>query len=87
MAIGEQKFSLYKHKQAGEPIVTMTKLCEQYDISKTSLYDVLRGNKWHRRTVSAPKLESAKSTRRVTPIKLEEEEETTQGKGRDKKSS
>ena len=32
-------------------------------------------------------LESAKPTRRVTPIKLEEEEETTQGKGCDKKSS
>ena len=40
-----------------------------------------------KKKVSAPKLESAKSTRRVTPIKLEEEEETTQEKGRDKKSS
>ena len=87
MAVGERKFSLYKHKQAGEPIVTMTKLCEQYDINKSSLYDVLRGSKWQGRKVSAPKLESAKSTRRVTPIKLEEEEETPQGKGCDKKSS
>ena len=79
-------FSLYKHKQAGEPIVEVSKLCERYDIGKTNLYEVLQGSKY-RKEVSAPKLGSAKPARRVTTIKLEEEEETTQGKGHGKKSS
>ena len=79
-------FSLYKHEQAGELIIEVPELCERYDIGKTKLYEVLRGGKY-RKEISAPKLESAKPARRVTTIKLGEEEETSQGKGRGKKTS
>ena len=41
LAVGEQMFSLYKHKQAGEPVAEVPELCERYDIRKTKLYEVL----------------------------------------------
>ena len=79
-------FSLYKHEQAGEPIVDVPELCERYDISKTKLYEVLQGGKY-KKEMSTPKLESAKPARRVASIKLGEVEETSQGKGCGKSSS
>ena len=86
LAVGERMFSLYKHEQAGEPIAEVPELCEWYDISKTKLYEVLRGGKY-KKEMSTPKPESAKPARRVATIKLGEMEETPRGKGRGKKSS
>ena len=78
-------FSLYKHEQAGEPVAEVPELCEQYDIGKTKLYEVLRGGKY-KKEMSTPKPESAKPARRVATIKLGEMEETPRGKGCGKKS-
>ena len=86
MAVGERMFSLYKHEQAGEPVAEVPELCERYDIRKTKLYEVLRGEKY-KKEVSTPKPKSTKPARRVTTIKLAEKEEAPQGKGRAKKSS
>ena len=44
LAVGEQMFSLYKHEQAGELVAEVPELCERYDIRKTKLYEVLRGD-------------------------------------------
>ena len=46
LAVGEQIFPIYKHEQAGEPIVEVPELCERYDIGKTKLYEVLWGGKY-----------------------------------------
>ena len=86
LAVGERMFSLYKHEQAGKPVTEVTELCEQYDIRKTKLYEVLRGGKY-KKEVCTPKPESTKPARRVTKVKLAEKEEAPQGKGRGKKSS
>ena len=86
LAVGEQMFSLYKHEQAGELIAEVPELCKRYDISKTKLYEVLRGGKY-KKEMSTPKSESAKPARRVATIKLREMEETPRGKGCGKKSS
>ena len=86
LAVGERIFSIYKHEQAGEPIVEVPELCERYDIGKMKLYEVLQGGKYKKGT-STPKPESIKPARWVTTIKLREAEETPRGKGRGKKSS
>ena len=86
LAVGERMFSLYKHEQAGEPIAEVPELCEQYDIRKTKLYEVLRGGKY-KREVSTPKPEGTKPARQVTTVKLAEKEEAPQEKGCGKKSS
>ena len=75
LAVGEQIFSIYKHKQTGEPIAEVPELCERYDIGKTKLYEVLWGGKYKKET-STPKPESVKPARWVTTIKLGEAEET-----------
>ena len=86
LAVGERMFSLYKHEQAGEPIAEVPELCERYDISKTKLYEVLRGGKY-KKEMSTPKPKSVKPARRVATIKLGEMEERPRGKGHGKKSS
>ena len=86
MAVGERIFSIYKHKQTGEPIAEVPELCERYDIGKTKLYEVLRGGKY-KKEMSTPKPESIKPARRVATIKLREIEEAPRGKGHGKKSS
>ena len=86
LAVGERMFSLYKHKQAGEPVTEVPELCKKYDIGKTKLYEVLRGGKY-KKEMSTPKQESAKPARRVTTVKLREMEEAPRGKGRSRKSS
>ena len=86
LAVGERMFSLYKHKQAGEPVAEVPELCERYDIGKTKLYEVLRGGKY-KKEMSTPKPESAKPARWVTTVKLGEMEEAPRGKGHGKKSS
>ena len=85
LAVGEQIFSIYKHEQAGEPLVEVPELCERYDIGNT-IYEVLQGGKY-KKEKSTPKPESVKPARRVTTIKFGEAEETPRGKGRGKKSS
>ena len=86
LAVEERMFSLYKHEQAGEPIVEVPELCERYDIGKTKLYEVLQGGKY-KKEMSTPKPESAKPARWIATIKLGEMEETPRRKGRGKKSS
>ena len=86
LAVREQIFSIYKHEQAGEPLVEVPELCERYDIGKTKLYEVLQGGKYKKET-SSPKPQSVNPAQRVTTIKLGEAEETPRGKGRGKKSS
>ena len=75
LAVGERMFSLFKHEQAGELMAEVPELCERYDISKTKLYEVLRGGKY-KKEMSTPKPESAKPARRIATIKLREMEET-----------
>ena len=86
LAVGERMFSLYKHEQAGEPVIEVPELCERYNIRKTKLYEVLRGGKY-KKEMSTPKPESAKPARWVATVKLRELEETPRGKGHGKKSS
>ena len=86
LAVGERIFSIYKHKQAGEPVAEVPELCERYDIGKTKLYEVLQGGKY-KKEVSTPKPESVKPAWWVTTIKLGEAEEAPRGKGCGKKSS
>ena len=69
LAVGEWMFSLYKHEQAGEPVTEVPELCEQYDIRKIKLYEVLRGGKY-KKEVSTPKPESTKPARWVTTVKI-----------------
>ena len=75
LAVGERMFSLYKHEQAGEPVVEVPELCERYDIGKTKLYEVLQGGKY-KKEMPTPKPESAKPARQVATVKIGELEET-----------
>ena len=59
LVVGGRVFSIYKHKQMGEPLVEVPELCKRYEVGKTRLFEVLWGGKYKKET-STPKPESVK---------------------------
>ena len=46
LAAGEHLYSMYKYHQAGTPPVSIPELCTNFDIGKTKVYELLRGEKY-----------------------------------------
>ena len=46
LAAGEQLYGMYKYHQAGTPPVLIPELCTYFDIGKTKIYELLRGEKY-----------------------------------------
>ena len=46
LAAGERLYSLYKFNQTGTPPISVPKLCNYYDVGKTKIYELLRGEKY-----------------------------------------
>ena len=46
LAAGERLYGMYKYHQAGTPPVSITELCTYFDIGKTKIYELLRGEKY-----------------------------------------
>ena len=46
LAAGERLYSLYKFNQTGASPISMPKLCSHYDVGKTKIYELLRGEKY-----------------------------------------
>ena len=74
LAAGERLYSMYKYHQAGTPPVSIPELCTNFDIGKTKIYELLRGEKCR----YPPKEEAEKKpARRIQPEKVEAEEPPT----------
>ena len=64
LAAGERLYSMYKYHQAGTPPVSIPELCTNFDIGKTKIYELLRGEKYR----YPPKEEAEKKpARRIQP--------------------
>ena len=71
LAAGERLYGMYKYHQAGTPPVSIPKLCTYFDIGKTKIYELLRGEKYR----YPPKEEvDKKPARRIQPERVEGEE-------------
>ena len=71
LAAGEQLYGMYKFHQAGTPPVSILELCMYFNIRKTKIYKLLRGEKYR----YPPKEEvEKKPARRIQPEKVEGEE-------------
>ena len=46
LAAGEHLYGMYKFHQAGTPPVSIPELCTYFDIGKTKIYELLRGEKY-----------------------------------------
>ena len=46
LAAGEWLYSMYKFHQAGMQPVSIPELCNYFDIGKTKIYELLRGEKY-----------------------------------------
>ena len=70
LAAGERLYSLYKFNQTGTTPISVPKLCNYYDVGKTKIYELLRGEKY-----KYPIKEEAEKrpVRRIRPEKVEEE--------------
>ena len=70
LAAGKRLYSLYKFNQTGASSISIPELCSHYDIGKTKIYELLRGEKY-----KYPTKEEAekKPVRRILPEKVEEE--------------
>ena len=70
LAAGERLYSVYKFNQTGSMPISVPELCNYYDIGKTKIYELLRGEKY-----KYPVKEEAekKPVRRIQPEKVEEE--------------
>ena len=74
LAAGECLCSMYKYQQAGTLPVPIPKLCANFDIGNTKIYELLRGEKYR----YPPKEEGEKKpARRIQPEKVEAEEPPT----------
>ena len=74
LAAGEHLYSMYKYHQAGTPPVSIPELCTNFDVGKTKIYELLRGEKYR----YPPKEEAEKKpARRIQPEKVEAEEPPT----------
>ena len=70
LAAGERLYSLYKFNQAGTPPISIPELCNYYDVGKTKIYELLRGEKYKYPTKEETE---KKPVRRIRPEKVEEE--------------
>ena len=71
LAAGERLYRLYKYHQAGIQPISIPELCTHFDIGKTKIYELLRGEKYK----YPPKEEMEKKpARRIQPEKIESEE-------------
>ena len=71
LVAGERLYSMYKYHQAGTPPVSIPELCTYFDIGKTKIYELLRGEKYR----YLPKEEvEKKPARRIQPERVEGEE-------------
>ena len=70
LAAGERLYSLYKFNQTGASPISVPELCGHFDVGKTKIYELLRGEKY-----KYPTKEEAekKPVRRIQPEKVEEE--------------
>ena len=46
LAAGERLYSVYKFNQTGSTPISVPELCNYYDIGKTKIYELLRGEKY-----------------------------------------
>ena len=71
LAAGKHLYSMYKFHQAGTPPVSIPELCTYFDIGKTKIYELLRGEKYR----YLPKEEvEKKPARRIQPERVEGED-------------
>ena len=71
LAAGERLYGLYKYHQAGTQPISIPELCTHFDVGKTKIYELLRGEKYK----YPPKEEMEKKpARRIQPEKVEPEE-------------
>ena len=65
-----KRYSLYKFNQTGASPISMPELCSHYDVGKTKIHELLRGEKY-----KYPTKEEAekKPVRKIRPEKVEEE--------------
>ena len=70
LAAGERLYSLYKFNQAGTPPISIPELCNYYNVGKTKIYELLRGEKYKYPTKEETE---KKPVRRIRPEKVEEE--------------
>ena len=71
LAAGERLYGMYKFHQAGTPPISIPELCTYFDIRKTKIYELLRGEKYR----YPPKEETEKKpARRIQPKRVEGEE-------------
>ena len=71
LAAGERLYSMYKFHQAGTQPVSIPELCNYFDIGKTKIYELLRGEKY--RYPTKEEMEK-KPVRRIQPERVEGEE-------------
>ena len=71
LAAGERLYGMYKYHQAGTQPISIPELCTHFEIGKTKIYELLRGEKYR----YPPKEEvEKKPARRIQPEKVELEE-------------
>ena len=70
LAASERLYSLYKFNQTGASPISMPKLYTHYDVGKTKIYELLRGEKYKYPTKEEVE---KKPVRRIQPEKVEEE--------------
>ena len=46
LAMGERLYGLYKYHQAGTQPISNPELCTHFDVGKTKIYELLRGEKY-----------------------------------------
>ena len=74
LAAGERLYGLYKYHQAGTQPMSIPELCTHFDVGKTKIYELLRGEKYK----YPPKEEMEKKpARRIQLEKVEPEEPPT----------
>ena len=67
LAAGERLYSLYKFNQTGASSISVPELCSHYDVGKTKIYELLRGEYLTKEEAEK------KPVRRIQPEKVEEE--------------
>ena len=71
LAAGKRLYGMYKYHQAGTPPVSIPELCTYFNIGKTKIYELLRGEKYR----YPPKEEvEKKPARRIQPERVKGEE-------------
>ena len=71
LAVGERLYSLYKYNQAGTPPTSIPDLCTYFNVSKTKMYELLRGGKYEYTAKEEGEVEK-KPLKRIKPEKIEE---------------